>query len=36
MEEVRQQELDAELVRLLRAQDADEERWTIACIQQMY
>lgn len=38
MEEVRQQELEAELQRLLQAQgaDADDDRWTIACIQQMY
>ncbi len=36
MEEVRQHELEAEPVRLLQAQDADEDRWTIACIQQMY
>jgi hypothetical protein len=36
MEEVRQRELEAELANLLQAQDTDEDRWTIACIQQMY
>lgn len=32
------QELEAELDRLLQAQEAepDEERWTARCIQQMY
>lgn len=38
MEEGREPELDVELERLLQARpaDPDEERWTIACIQQMY
>ncbi len=38
MEEARRQELEAELDRLLQAPtpEPDEERWTIACIQQMY
>lgn len=38
MEEVHRQELEAELDRMLQASspDPDEDRWTIACIQQMY
>jgi hypothetical protein len=38
MEEVRTEELEAQLQVLLGAQaeDPEEDRWTIACIQQMY
>lgn len=37
-EEVREQDWDAVLARLVQADavEVDDERWTIACIQQMY
>lgn len=37
-EEARQRDLEAALTTLLQADaaEADDDRWTIACIQQMY
>lgn len=37
MEEAREGKLEAELARLLQAEaETEDDRWTIACIQQMY